>query len=189
MKLIDELKEYIPYNEQEENDKKQIINFLSNNSDAFLRSNSIAHITSSSWIVNKDFNKVLMIYHNIYDSWSWTGGHADGDEDLLKVAIKEAKEETHIKHIKPLLNSIFSIESLTVDGHIKHDKYVSSHLHLNITYLLVADENDHIEAELNENKAVKWISIDEVTNEVNEKWMNKYVYSKLNEKLRRIKNV
>ena len=54
----------------------------------------MAHMTASSWIVNEDYTKVLMIYHNIYNSWAWTGGHADGDEDLLHVAVKEAREET-----------------------------------------------------------------------------------------------
>ena len=47
--------------------------------------------------MNKDKTKVLMIYHNIYNSWSWTGGHADGDEDLLYVAIKEAKKKQVLK--------------------------------------------------------------------------------------------
>ena len=49
-----------------------------------------------------------MIFHKIYNSWSWTGGHADGDSDLLKVAIKEASEETGLKNIKPISKDIFS---------------------------------------------------------------------------------
>ena len=74
-----------------------------------------------------------MAYHNIYHSWAWTGGHADGEKDLLSVAIREAKEETGIKTVKPVMEGIFSLEVLTVDGHEKNGSYVPSHLHLNVT--------------------------------------------------------
>ena len=80
--------------------------------------------------------RFLMAYHNIYDSWAWTGGHADGEADFLKVAIREAMEETGITRVTPVTEDIFSLEVLTVDGHEKKGAYVSSHLHLNVTYLL-----------------------------------------------------
>ena len=76
--------------------------------DILTRKNDIGHFTASCWIVNKEKTKVLMVYHNIYDSWSWTGGHADGDEDLLRVSLKEAKEETGLKNVESLSNKIFS---------------------------------------------------------------------------------
>ena len=94
-----------------------------------VRENEIAHMTSSGFIVNKDRTKVLMIHHNIYNSWGWTGGHADGDSDLIAVAIKEAKEETGIKNANPITNDICSIDILPVNSHIKKGKYVASHLH------------------------------------------------------------
>ena len=85
-----------------------------------------------------------MVHHNIYKTWSWTGGHADNDSDLLYVAIKEAKEETGIQNIKPLSKNIFSLDVLPVIGHIKNNKYVSAHLHLSVAYLLEADERDKL---------------------------------------------
>ena len=97
MNWIESIKNYIPYNDQEIKDKDLIMECINKFDDILTRENSIAHITSSGYIVNKDRSKVLMIYHNIYQSWSWTGGHADGDYDLLHVAIKEAKEETGLK--------------------------------------------------------------------------------------------
>ncbi len=60
-----------------------------------------------------------MIYHKIYDSWAWTGGHSDGDSDLLYVAIKEAKEETGIKNVIPISENIYSLELTNVIGHEK----------------------------------------------------------------------
>ena len=128
----------IQYNEQEVKDKELFLSAISNFDNLLTRENPIMHITSSGYVVNKNRDKVLMIYHKIYNSWAWTGGHADGDNDLLYVAIKEAKEETGISNVIPLTSNIFSLDVLTVDGHIKRGSYVSSHLHLNITYLLEA---------------------------------------------------
>ena len=133
---IRQIENYPPFNEQEEKDKALILGWISNNENAFSRENTVAHITASAWVVNKDRSKVLMVYHNIYNSWSWMGGHADGETDLLSVAIREVKEEAGISNVRPVSEEIFSLESLTVDGHVKKGNYVSSHLHLNITYLL-----------------------------------------------------
>jgi len=106
-----------------------------------MHQNEIAHITSSAFIINKDKDKVLMVYHNIYNSWSWVGGHVDGEEDLLYVAMKEAKEETVIKNVSPVSDNILSMDILPVLGHrhIRKGKYVPPHLHLSVTYLLEAD--------------------------------------------------
>ena len=110
--------------------------------DIFERSNLIAHMTASAWVVNKDRSKILLAYHNIYDSWAWLGGHADGEKDLLKVALKEVAEESGVKNIKPVSEDILSVEILTVDGHEKKGVYVPSHLHLNVTYLIEADDTE-----------------------------------------------
>ena len=125
-----------------------------------------------------------MVYHNIYHSWTWTGGHSDGEADLLKVAVKELKEETGVKNVKVLNdNNIFSLEVLTVDGHIKRGKYVSSHLHLNVTYLLEVEEEEMLHIKQDENSGVKWVPIEEIENVSTETWMKQNIYPKLNEKL------
>ncbi len=181
--IIESIKKYKPYNEQEEKDKDFIINFILNNKNCLFRENKVAHLTASSWIVNKDFTKVIMVYHKIYDSWSWTGGHADGDSDLLKVSIKEAKEETGLTNIKVLSNEIYSLEVLTVDGHVKKGAYVSSHLHLNLTYLLQADESEALKIKEDENKGVKWFSLQDAIDASTEEWFKEHIYNKLNKKL------
>ena len=132
MKYIQDIKNYIPVNEQESKDKEIIVDFINKNEDVLTRKNEVAHLTSSGFIVNKNRDKVLMIHHNIYNSWGWTGGHADGDSDLLEVAIKEAKEETGIRNVRPIIDDICCIDILTVKGHIKKGKYVAPHLHLSV---------------------------------------------------------
>ena len=150
----------------------------------FLRENTVAHVTASAWVVNKDRSRVLMVYHNIYDSWSWLGGHADGETDLLAVAVREVKEEAGISEVHPLTEKIFSMESLTVDGHVKNGRYVSSHLHLNITYLLEADSEETVSIKEDENSGVAWFSPEEALERSTEPWFVKHVYSKLIDKMR-----
>ena len=183
MSIRDDIAKYAPFNEQEAVVKEHILEFIDNNDDAFLRENSVAHMTASSWIVNCDRTKVLMVYHKIYDSWSWTGGHADGEKDLLSVALRECCEETGVKTVRPISEDIFSLEILTVDGHEKRGKYVSSHLHMNVTYLLEADENDLLTVCEDENSGVRWFSLDGALKASTEPWFVKRIYSKLNEKL------
>ena len=183
MKIVEEIKKYRPCNEQEQRDKAVILAFLENNEDAFLRSNLLAHMTASSWIVNPERTKTLMVYHNIYDSWSWTGGHADGETDLLAVALREAREETGIAHVRPVSPEIFSLEVLTVDGHEKRGAYVPSHLHMNVTYLLEAEESDTLHICREENSGVAWFSLVEALKASTEPWFVERIYKKLNGKL------
>ena len=128
-KLMEQIRQYRPWNEQEAADRTELLRALSQEN-IFLRENKAAHMTASAWVVNPAGDKVLMAYHNIYDSWSWLGGHADGDMDLLAVAVREVREESGIPQVLPLSEDIFSLEILTVDGHEKKGAYVPSHLHL-----------------------------------------------------------
>lgn len=183
--LKQKIENYLPYNEQEEVDKRIMLKYIEDFDDVLTRNNEYGHFTSAAFILNKQRTKILMIYHNIYKSWAWVGGHSDGDSDLLNVAIKEAKEETGLKSVMPILDNIYSLEILTVNGHFKRGKYVGSHVHLNITYLLEADEKEEIRIKEDENSGVKWISIDEVVNASSEKWIRENIYSKVIEKMKK----
>ena len=181
--LLEELREYVPFNEQEEKDREIIIDLLENVDDIYDRSNDIAHMTASAWVINRQHTKILMAYHNIYKSYSLLGGHADGDKNLLRVALREVREESGLVHLKPVSDNIFSIEVLPVNGHEKKGRYVSSHLHINVTYLIEADSDEPLTVKPDENKALKWFDIDKVIDSSNEEWFKERIYSKLNAKL------
>ncbi len=140
-------------------------------------------MTASAWVVNPARDKVLMVYHRLYDSWSWTGGHADGETDLLAVALREVQEETGVRHLRPVSTAIYSLESLPVDGHEKRGEYVSCHLHLNVTYLIEADEHDTLQVCEAENSGVRWFPLEEALRACSEPWFVARIYSKLNKKL------
>lgn len=184
MTLLQQIENYIPFNEQEARDKQLIATALRQYGDIFTRENEVLHMTASAWAVNRSRDKVLMVYHNIYNSWSWLGGHADGEEDLLAVALREVREESGVQSVQPVTEDIFSLEVLTVDGHQKRGRYVSSHLHLNVTYLLEADDTEPLTVREAENSAVGWFPLEEAVQASSEPWFQVHIYSKLNEKLR-----
>ena len=184
MELLQAVENYIPYNEQEKQDRIEILRRLRSGEELFSRDNSSAHITVSGWVVSHDRTKVLMAYHNIYNSWSWLGGHADGERNLLSVAGKEIKEETGLESFAPVTDDIFSLEILTVDGHVKKGHYVSSHLHLNFTFLFEADPDQPIRCKPDENRRVGWFGTEEAVDASDEPWIRDRIYRKLNDRMK-----
>ena len=182
--LYNQIKQYTPYNQQEAADKEAMLFFMERNPDALYRQNLTAHFATSRWIVNKQRTKVLMAYHNIYNSWAWTGGHADGESDLLAVCRREILEETGLADVKLLCDGIFGINVLTVERHIKKGKPVASHLHLDVEYLFEADDSLPLRIRQDENSAVGWVDIDKIDTAVTEEKM-KPVYSLLCEKMQK----
>ena len=183
MDLVKTLENYKSYDEYEEADKNAFLYFLKAFGDnAYTRSNLTGHIAVSAWVVNRQKNKVLMAYHNIYDSWAWLGGHADGDKDLLSVAVKEAVEESSIKNIKILSEYPIDISAIGVIPHIKKGKVVPTHIHYNVVYFLEADESENVMAKADENQAVKWIRFEDVLKECKEEHMLPH-YSRIIKKM------
>lgn len=174
---------YIPYNEQEEKDKALILQQLSAEN-ILTRKNHLAHLTVSAWIVSPDYQKVLMAYHNIYQSYAWLGGHLDGNEDIVSVIKKEIQEESGLSEFQLIENQLFSLEVLTVDGHVKNGEYVSSHLHLNLTFLCIANPDLPIHIRPSENSQITWLEVDKINQSVSEVWFMKHIYQKLIDKVK-----
>ena len=185
MEILESIERYIPFNDQEERDRVLILRALREEKNIFSRENEAMHMTASAWVTNETQDRVLMAYHNLYDSWSWLGGHADGECDLLSVALREVCEESGITRVRPASEEIFSLEILTVDGHEKRGRYVPSHLHLNVTYLLIDDEDDVLRIKPDENSGVKWFTPKGAVEASSEPWFRTRIYTKLNEKLLR----
>lgn len=179
MGLLEELRAYTPANEQEKADREVMIRYLAEHDGCFERSDRIAHFTASVWAVNPQRTKALMVYHNLYKAWSWIGGHSDGDRDQRRVALRELTEETGVQNPRLVGDGIFSLEILTVDGHIKRGAYVPSHLHLNVTYLVEVDEREELRVKPDENSGVKWMSLTDIAALDAEPWMTERIYKKL----------
>jgi len=178
-KLRTVIQTYVPINDREQQDQKMILSYMDRFEEELLtRENGMAHFTASGFILNKNLTKTLMIHHNIYQSWGWTGGHVDGETDLLYAAMKEAREETGVKAIIPLNEQIQALDIIPVWPHEKKGEPISAHLHLNVTYFLLADESDPLTIKEDENSDVKWIPLDEVSSYCSEPEMM-LIYNKL----------
>lgn len=163
MNWMDELRGYAPQSPQEAADRALMLELGAADPRGILtRESRLGHLTSSGFVVNSTLTKVLMAYHNIYQSWAWTGGHADGDPDLLAVALREAREETGIQVVEPLSPTLASVDILTVEGHQRRGVWVSAHVHLNFTYLLTAPEDQALRHQPDENQSVAWLPLDQL---------------------------
>ena len=183
MTLRDELTAFLPYNTQEAVDREAMLYFLdSYPSDMLFSRNTPAHFTVSAWIVNTVRTHVLMAFHNIYRSWSWTGGHALAPEGLSKFAVQKAIQETGLQTVNIISENIYSIEIIASNGYFDKNSYVSSHLHLNLTYLIEANEMDPIHSDAQENCGVKWFDLRRAAMQPNGAWIRS-IYEKLNAKL------
>jgi 8-oxo-dGTP pyrophosphatase MutT (NUDIX family) len=175
--IYTQIQAYRPRNEQEETDQRLILELLDRNPDALYRTNLTGHITSSAIVVDETMTKVLFAFHNIYRSWSWVGGHNDGEEDCLAVALRETREETGVHSLRPWSEDLFMVDVVYVRNHQKHGHYVPDHLHLNLTYLLIADDREEVRVKADENSGVRWFPISEVMEHVSEERM-KPIYQK-----------
>ena len=142
---------YLPSAEETEF-KKKFINFVEENINCFERSLDIGHVTASSWLLNKDKSKALLMHHAKLNQWFQLGGHCDGDPDVLAVALKEAHEESGLTQIKPISKNIFDIDIHQIPANSK-DK---AHYHYDVRFLLQSMGSEELIIN-RESKELRWI--------------------------------
>lgn len=188
------LRSCTPQNPQEKEDLQVMLQACELHPDVLSRSCEDGHFTASAWICDREHKRVLLVYHRIFDSWAWTGGHADGDPDLLRVALREAEEETGLREFRVLNTDVLSggkgdekppisLEILKVKAHRRRGLFVPAHLHYNLTWLLEADATTPLRIKEDENSGVAWFLLDEVCAHCSEPQMQP-IYAKLNARLR-----
>lgn len=160
---------FVPGDAREAEEQRVMLETIARLGDAVLtRESALAHMTASSIIVSPDRRRTLMAFHRIYQSWAWTGGHADGETDLEQTARREAGEETGIRALRRLGDGIASMEILPVWAHVRRGREVGSHLHLNVSYLFEADDTLPLRTAPDENSAVGWIEVARLSEFVSE---------------------
>lgn len=134
---------------------------LLQNKDAYQRTHLPGHVTASSWIVNKDQSKVLLVQHAALKKWLQPGGHADGDENVVRVATREANEETGLTNLILLTSRIFDIDIHPIPA--RKDLSFPQHDHYDVRFLFEADDTDELKIS-DESTDLRWIKLDELQN-------------------------
>ena len=188
MDWMTQLAQYVPQTPQEAADQADLLNDVQKYGTAVLErsSPSGSHICCSGMILDPTMTQVLLVYHNIYQSFSWTGGHADGESDFLAVAIREAQEETGLQQVQPLCSAILSIDRLPVKAHIRRGEPVAAHFHDCISFGLLADPKQPLRIQPAENSAVCWKPIAELPELCQEPHMLP-VYEKLIARMKQVR--
>ena len=150
---------YQPQEEAEAVSKDEILRQWDSMGDTLLQRPEQGHITVSSIILNPSLDAMLMVYHNIYQSLAWTGGHADGAKNLLQKAAEEAREETGISQLTAVTSAILSLDLLPVKAHHKKGKPVAAHVHYNVAYGFIASDKQPLTVKPDENSQVCWVSL------------------------------
>lgn len=136
----------------------RILSFIQEDPSAACRSNLFGHLTASAWIVTYARDKVLLLHHKKLNRWMQLGGHADGDFDLLSVALREAKEESGLSRITAVTGEVFDVDIHEIPAW----KDVPAHYHFDVRFLLCGDERE-IPVHNEESNGVAWVPLSEIT--------------------------
>lgn len=180
---ISEIVNYVPKTPEEEEVKNKILALTKTEDKLFSRENEDCHFTTATLILSQDKEEVLLIHHKLFNSWTWPGGHNDGEEDFKKVALKEAQEETGLHDFQFLSPEIQSLDIFPVAAHEKAGKQIKAHDHLNVAYILIADEKSQLKVNEEETNGVRWWPLADLLTISNEPIMAP-VYHKLLQQLK-----
>ncbi len=135
-----------------------ILRFIQRTPDGFNRRCREGHMTGSAWLLHPSGDRVLLTLHHKLQRWLQPGGHADGETDMLNVALREATEESGIEHIVPLQTNIFDLDIHTIPARPLAGE--EAHLHYDIRYLLQAQDAEvHLSPE---SDALRWWRAEEI---------------------------
>ena len=126
--------------------------------DAFQRHHLPGHITGSSWILDQSGQHVLLVHHGTLNKWLQPGGHADGEENVLNVALREAREETGLMHFKLLKDDIFDLDIHPIPARGNFP----DHLHYDIRFLFEANRGEQIIVS-EESHDVSWLALTQLS--------------------------
>jgi 8-oxo-dGTP pyrophosphatase MutT (NUDIX family) len=155
--LLEKLSIYRPSGDREAAAVERLKRFVMEHPDCFERSLQIGHITGSAWVVDPERTHALLTHHRKLDKWLQLGGHADGDPDILRVALREAREESNLEAIRPVSEAIFDIDIHTIPARGAEPK----HLHYDVRFLLEADRDAPVRAS-HESRSVAWAPLEKI---------------------------
>jgi 8-oxo-dGTP pyrophosphatase MutT (NUDIX family) len=155
--LLAELRAYAPSDERERAMRDRVVSLIEDHPDAFARSLLTGHVTASAWIVDPSRTRVLLLHHRKLDRWLQPGGHADGDVDLRRAALREAREETGLTRIGFACEGIYDIDVHDIPARPGEPE----HEHFDVRFALDADPAEPL-VQNRESRELAWVPLDEL---------------------------
>lgn len=165
MDYREQIAAFRPADEPEKRVRERVIRLIEQKGDALLERTCGYHFTGSALLLNPSGSKTLLLFHKQFQSWTYPGGHADGDRDLLAVALREAREETGLSALTPVREEILALDLLGVPGHRKNGSAVEAHTHISASFVLQAREEEPLRQNPAESQGLRWVPVDQL-----EKW-------------------
>ncbi len=155
--LLALLAAYVPADGADAVTRDQIVQFVEDQPDCFCRHLWAGHITGATWLLDSTGQRVLLTHHKKLNRWLQPGGHADGDPDILAVALNEAHEETGLEGIRLVKEGIFDLDIHSIPARGE----VPQHLHYDIRFLVQTSESEDFVVS-DESHALAWFSGEEL---------------------------
>jgi 8-oxo-dGTP pyrophosphatase MutT (NUDIX family) len=159
--LLQLLKAHRAFDSTEAEMLKRTHSFVRDNENCFERSLLIGHVTGSAWVINQDNTQVLLLHHAKLDRWLQPGGHCDGDADVLRVAMREAQEESGLSTLEVVNPAIFDVDVHWIPERGELQNFVPGHWHYDVRFLLRADCAAPLQLN-REAKSLRWVNLMEV---------------------------
>lgn len=131
--------------------------FVASEPRCFERSLPIGHITGSAWILNAVGTHTLLTHHRKLDLWLQLGGHADGDPDVRRVALREAREESGLDRFEFVSSAIFDLDIHRIPAR----KQEPEHWHYDVRFLLRTIDDEAFSVS-DESHDLAWVAASEL---------------------------
>ena len=154
--VLEKLEAYRGVDAEEDVMRLDVVQFVKDHENCFDRSLSTGHVTGSALVVDPGFNQTLLTHHMKLDRWFQFGGHSDGDWNTLRVAMREALEESGLKSLRPYSGNIFSIDVHPIPE--RGDE--PEHKHYDVRFLLIGDPREPSTTS-SESKELRWVNLDD----------------------------
>ena len=153
MTLEKKLNQYLALYPNENEKINRMIHLLKTDSNCFENNNWNGHFTGSAWVIDKTHQWVLMTHHRKLNLWLQLGGHADGNTNLLDVAINEIKEESGLTQLNIVSHRIFDLDIHEIPSYNNMPK----HYHYDIRFLLEVERDKEKIIVSHESYDVAWV--------------------------------
>ena len=152
--LLDELRAYVPADPREGAMRSRLVAFVAAHPDAFERTLLTGHVTASAWVVDPARTRALLAHHRKLGKWLQLGGHVDGDPDVRRAALREAREESGLTSLRFISHDVYDLDVHPIPARSSEP----AHDHYDVRFALEADPAEPLVAS-EESHALAWIAL------------------------------